>query len=497
MLGRNPNSSHHNMQETVNSLSNMVLTLQQQQALADERQESISNTLDQLTSMLHDIRNGPQPFNVNYNNTATGMRAGLQMPGTYDNPQTCPNSEVFLYANPMNLEPGEHIATEGHSMQGNGLNPWQSNNLQTFGINNNMQSFRWSEDGPQSNPSGAKHFQRPQQPCDVKLPPFNGREDWQVWINRFEAVARRRNWNAEMKLDNLLPRLQGTAGEFVFSQLSHNTISNYSELVRELNSRFRTIETQKTFAAKFSQRTQKHDETVEEYAAELKRLYSKAYTSRDYRIRQEDLVRRFLDGLKDSEAWFEIEFHKEPENIDEAIYHAVNYIQTKRRSSSELFRDKKLKKYAQQASEISETESTNDEHSEKQEDRAFSVRVPMKHSNGQGAKSQNTEKKPESNIDERSAHPGPMTRLEEMIKVLTEQVTKLQMDKGQAVPSSSKGKPNIICYACNEQGQYSRNCPTKSSGQQPQTYARNRSNQQIRNHDQVGRKGERNQGPLN
>ena len=103
-------------------------------------------------------------------------------------------------------------------------------------------------------------------------------------------------------------------------------MSSYYELVKELNSRFRMVETQRTFAAMFSQRAQKQDETVEEYAAELNWLYSKAYKSRDSKTRQEDLVRRSLNGLKDHEARFEIEFHKEPDDIDQAVYHAVNFI---------------------------------------------------------------------------------------------------------------------------------------------------------------------------
>ena len=41
------------------------------------------------------------------------------------------------------------------------------------------------------------------------------------------------------------------------------------------------METEKSFAAKFSQRCQRADETVEEFAAELKRLYAKAYKNRD------------------------------------------------------------------------------------------------------------------------------------------------------------------------------------------------------------------------
>ena len=165
----------------------------------------------------------------------------------------------------------------------------------------NMQEEGWTENSALSNATRGRNFQstwqvtQPTKPylSDVKLPPFNGKEDWKVWITRFEAIARRYNWNDETKLDNLIPRLQGKAGDFVFNQLSYETMSSYTELVKELNSRFRTIETQKSYAAKFSQRVQKKDETAEEYATELKRLYSKAYKSRDNKTRQEDLVRRF------------------------------------------------------------------------------------------------------------------------------------------------------------------------------------------------------------
>ena len=52
----------------------------------------------------------------------------------------------------------------------------------------------------------------------LKIPPFNGEEDWNTWINRFEAIADRRCWDEERRLDNILPKLQGKAGDFVFSQ---------------------------------------------------------------------------------------------------------------------------------------------------------------------------------------------------------------------------------------------------------------------------------------
>ena len=112
-------------------------------------------------------------------------------------------------------------------------------------------------------------------PAFPKLPPFTGKESWRVWFNRFDEVASRQSWFTSDKLDQLLPRLQGPADEFVFDQLDRRTRSDYGALVQQLESRFRKVETLKTFAAAFSNCNQKPGESVEEFAAELKKLYTK------------------------------------------------------------------------------------------------------------------------------------------------------------------------------------------------------------------------------
>ncbi|KAH3806479.1 hypothetical protein DPMN_134799 [Dreissena polymorpha] len=125
-------------------------------------------------------------------------------------------------------------------------------------------------------------------------------------------------------LDQLLHRLEGLEAQFAFSQLFPNMLNDYQSLVEELDSRFRIIETQRSFASKFSQRSQRHGETLKGYSAEFMQLYDNAYDWRDRRNRDEDLVRRFLDGLSENDVKFEVEFNKEPRNIDEAVYFAVN-----------------------------------------------------------------------------------------------------------------------------------------------------------------------------
>ena len=59
----------------------------------------------------------------------------------------------------------------------------------------------------------------------------------------FKAIAQRRRWNTEQKLGELLPRLQGTAGDFVFTQLPTDDLNDYELIINEITSRFRVIET--------------------------------------------------------------------------------------------------------------------------------------------------------------------------------------------------------------------------------------------------------------
>ena len=165
--------------------------------------------------------------------------------------------------------------------------------------------------------------------ANVKLPPFTGKESWSVWFNRFSEVAARQRWSTDDKLDELLPRLQGLAGEFAFDQVDPETRQDYNLLVRELGSRFRVVRTHRTFAAAFSHRSQK-PESTEDYAAELKKLYCKAHPRRDPTTREEDLLWHFFDGLQDDTVRTQVEFVKDPKTLDEAVDAVVGFLETKK-----------------------------------------------------------------------------------------------------------------------------------------------------------------------
>ena len=121
---------------------------------------------------------------------------------------------------------------------------------------------------------------------------------------------------------------------------------------------FRVIETH--HAAKFSKRDQRNGETAEEYAAELKRLYSKAYKSRGNQVRQEDLVRRFLDGLKDHDARFEVEYNKDPKTIDEAVFRVVSFTHVRQTKERDPYNDRQMKRFTRQIYQDSESEEDSE-----------------------------------------------------------------------------------------------------------------------------------------
>ena len=57
-------------------------------------------------------------------------------------------------------------------------------------------------------------------------------------------------------------------------------------------------------------------------------MYDKANSNRDENTRQEDLLRRIFDGLYDKKARFQVEYVKEPRDIDEAVYQVIDFQET-------------------------------------------------------------------------------------------------------------------------------------------------------------------------
>ena len=104
----------------------------------------------------------------------------------------------------------------------------------------------------------------------------------------FEDVATLEEWSYRGKFSELLPCVQGRAGEFVYEHARSNFIRLY---------KLRKLDTSRTIGAKFSNHNQEQVESAEEYAAELKRLYDNVHANRNQDTRREGLLRKFLNVL--------------------------------------------------------------------------------------------------------------------------------------------------------------------------------------------------------
>ena len=113
------------------------------------------------------------------------------------------------------------------------------------------------------------------------LPNFNGEnlegdgESFSDWLERLELVASTCKWDDQAKLVNVATRLRGTASRF-YRSCTPLQQSSYKELVAVLRSRFTPVRIQSVQSSIFHERKQHTNESVDDYAQDLCKLFNRA-----------------------------------------------------------------------------------------------------------------------------------------------------------------------------------------------------------------------------
>lgn len=115
-----------------------------------------------------------------------------------------------------------------------------------------------------------------------RIPKYTGEERQQSgetfedWREQFEMVATLSGRDEKMKLVNLVTRLQGQAYAFYWSCPLQQRIQ-YKTLIAELAKRFTPVQLRAVESSRFHERKQTPQETVDDYAEDLRHLFHRAY----------------------------------------------------------------------------------------------------------------------------------------------------------------------------------------------------------------------------
>ena len=175
---------------------------------------------------------------------------------------------------------------------------------------------RWEQRGRAARPDGTAARIPAVEPPRAKMPTFEGKEEWDSFINPFERMARRNDWGPQQKLDRLHESLRGAAASFVYTQ-PEEVQEDYPQLCRELQHRFGRQDPPSTARQKLGELRQ-GKEAVEEYAERVRRLVSRAYPEVPLATQEELAAEAFLRGYKSPRVAYQA-MNREPATLSAAL----------------------------------------------------------------------------------------------------------------------------------------------------------------------------------
>lgn len=156
-----------------------------------------------------------------------------------------------------------------------------------------------------------------------KLPPFDGKSSWSIYLRQFEAIAAANHWTQEEKAVSLTAALRGDAADILRS-IPKGQEKCYQTLSTRLEKRYGDSHLQQVHKAQLRNRVQRTSENLQEFEADVARMVQLAYPEAPDSILEEIAVDVFVNGLRESEIQKALRLAR-PKVLDEALAIALEH----------------------------------------------------------------------------------------------------------------------------------------------------------------------------
>ena len=151
-------------------------------------------------------------------------------------------------------------------------------------------------------------------PGNLKMSDFDGKNNWKLFIAKFNRISRMNNWQA--KIDYLWIHLSGDALAYA-EELPDASTLTYDELCARLGQRFDAQRLTNVHKAELLNRKRRAGETLSELGQAIRQLVNCAYPRFNQEAKEEIAIEKFLDALTPDIR--RTIFQENPQNLNEAI----------------------------------------------------------------------------------------------------------------------------------------------------------------------------------
>ncbi|KAJ8730852.1 hypothetical protein PYW08_002265 [Mythimna loreyi] len=133
----------------------------------------------------------------------------------------------------------------------------------------------------------------------LDVPRFDGTSSWTAFKYQFETLVKTNRWDDEQSFAALTLALRGDA-LLVLENLPSDG-KTLERLMEGLDTRYGDKHLEHVFRAQLRDRTQRPNESLQQWGVEVERLVRRAYVSMTPETVEVYLVQAFIDGLRDTE----------------------------------------------------------------------------------------------------------------------------------------------------------------------------------------------------